>query len=60
MVRFPEPNYDTFKTDMGWVIDLGRGLDIYQRYEADWFSPLLRMPVLRAVRNCTVNYSRTE
>ncbi|OZG55444.1 ATP-dependent Lon protease [Bifidobacterium tissieri] len=50
----------SIRTETGWVIDFGRGLDIYQRYEADWFSPLLRMPALRAVRNFTVNYSRTE
>lgn len=29
-------------------------------YDAEWFSPLLRMPVLRPVKNFTVNYSRAE
>ncbi|RSX52433.1 BREX system Lon protease-like protein BrxL [Bifidobacterium callimiconis] len=50
----------SIRTDTGWVIDLGRGLDIYQRYDAEWFSPLLRMPVLRPVKNFAVNYSRVE
>ncbi|WP_165777279.1 BREX system Lon protease-like protein BrxL [Bifidobacterium primatium] len=51
----------SIKTDTGWIIDMGRGLDIYQRFDTSWFSPLLRMPQLRPVsKDFTVNYSRAD
>ncbi|MBW3088260.1 BREX system Lon protease-like protein BrxL [Bifidobacterium sp. 82T24] len=60
--EFKDNIHDRFiKTDTGWIIDLGKGLDIYQRFDTSWFSPLLRMPQIRPVsKDFTVNYSRTD
>lgn len=47
--------------DTGWRIMLGRGLDIFQRYDdTNWFNPQVRHQRLRSVREFTVTYLRAE
>lgn len=59
---FTENIHDrSIKTDTGWVIVPGRGLDIFQRYnDSDWLNPLTRHQGLRRVRTFAVSYIRKE
>ena len=46
-------------TDTGWVIDLGRGLDVYESFT--WSSPFdlrITLPHLRRTKEITINVSR--
>ncbi len=46
-------------TDSGWVIDMGRGLDIYENYQSiSKFDPRLALPKLRQKKETTINISR--
>lgn len=46
-------------TDTGWVIDLGRGLDIYEAYTPlSQFDPRYAIPQLRRTKDTTINVSR--
>ncbi|KAB7791322.1 BREX system Lon protease-like protein BrxL [Bifidobacterium leontopitheci] len=47
-------------TDTGWEISLGRGLDIFQRYDESWLNPQLRQQSLRRVKQFTVHYMRKD
>ena len=58
--EFSESGHDrSIVTDTGWLVILGRGLDIYQRYsDSDWFNPLTRQQNLRRVKEFSVTYQR--
>lgn len=46
-------------TDTGWVIDLGRGLDVYDAYTPlSQFDPRYAIPHLRRTKEITINISR--
>ena len=46
-------------TDTGWVIDLGRGLDVYEAYTPlSQFDPRYAIPHLRRTKEITINVSR--
>jgi len=46
-------------TDTGWVIDLGRGLDVYEAYTAlSQFDPRYAIPHLRRTKEITINVSQ--
>ena len=48
-------------TDTGWVIDLGRGLDVYEAYTAlSQFDPRYAIPHLRRTKEITINVSRED
>lgn len=49
------------KTDTGWVIDLGRGLDVYERFQAlSRFDPRFDLMELRRTKGFTFNAQRAE
>lgn len=49
------------RTDTGWKISLGRGLDIFQKgNESDWLSPQNRIQQMRRVKSCTFIYRRDD
>ena len=46
-------------TDTGWVIDLGRGLDVYESFTwSSPFDPRITLPHLRRTKEITINFSR--
>ncbi|WP_223852078.1 BREX system Lon protease-like protein BrxL [Bifidobacterium myosotis] len=45
-------------TDTGWIVILGRGLDIFQQYDTSWLNPMTRQQQLRKVREFSVVYQR--
>ena len=46
--QFSETAHDRWiKTDTGWDIILGKGLDMFQKFDADWLNPQLRQQSLR-------------
>ena len=46
-------------TDTGWVIDLGRGLDVYESFTwSSPFEPRITLPHLRRTKEITINVSR--
>ena len=46
-------------TDTGWVIDLGRGLDVYESFTwSSPFDPRITLPHLRRTKEITINVSR--
>ena len=46
-------------TDTGWVINLGRGLDVYEAYTPlSQFDPRYAIPQLRRTKDTTINVSR--
>ena len=46
-------------TDTGWVIDLGRGLDVYESFTwSSPFDPRITLPHLRRTKDTTINVSR--
>ena len=48
-------------TDTGWVIDLGRGLDVYEAYTPlSQFDPRYAIPHLRRTREITINVSKED
>ena len=48
-------------TDTGWLISLGRGLDIFQKFDdGNWLNPMIRNQQLRRVKECTVMYQRID
>ena len=48
-------------TDTGWVIDLGRGLDVYESFTwSSPFDPRITLPHLRRTKEITINVSREE
>lgn len=60
-VRFEEGLHDrSIVADNGWRINPGRGLDIYQRYEADALSLTGRMQQFRPVKAFGVTYLRED
>ncbi|NEG54806.1 BREX system Lon protease-like protein BrxL [Bifidobacterium platyrrhinorum] len=56
--EFSTTAHDRFiVTDTGWRISLGRGLDIYQRYDdKNWLNPQLRRQNLRQIKEFSVDY----
>ena len=45
-------------TDTGWVIDLGRGLDVYESFTwSSPFDPRITLPHLRRTKEITINVS---
>ena len=46
-------------TDTGWVIDLGRGLDVYENFTwSSPFDPRITLPHLRRTKEITINVSK--
>ena len=46
-------------TDTGWVIDLGRGLDVYESFTwSSPFDPRITLPHLRRTKEITINVSK--
>ncbi|PJM80180.1 BREX system Lon protease-like protein BrxL [Bifidobacterium scaligerum] len=59
--EFSDTAHDrSIETDTGWIIALGRGLDIFQQYDTNWLSPLTRQQQLRRVREFSVIYQRAK
>ncbi len=49
------------KTDTGWYIGMGRGLDIYQRYDNDWLNPQTRHQGLRRLsKDFNITYAHNK
>lgn len=49
------------RTDTGWKISFGRGLDIFQKgNDNDWLSPQNRIQQMRRVKSCTFIYRKDE
>lgn len=59
---FDETIHDRqLRTDTGWKVSLGRGLDIFQKgNESDWLSPQNRIQQMRRVKSCTFIYRRDD
>ena len=57
-----EPFHDrSITTDTGWVIDLGRGLDVYENFTwSSPFDPRIALPHLRRTKEITINVSRED
>ena len=57
-----EPFHDrSITTDTGWVIDLGRGLDVYENFTwSSPFDPRIALPHLRRTREITINVSKED
>ena len=55
-----EPFHDRLvTTDTGWIIDIGRGLDIYDSFNpTSNFDPRYALPELRRAKDVTINVSR--
>ena len=48
-------------TDTGWVIDLGRGMDVYENFSrSSPFDPRITLPHLRRTKEITINVSRED
>ena len=46
-------------TDTGWVIDLGRGLDVYENFSwSSPFDPRITLPHLRRTKEITINVNQ--
>lgn len=61
MIDAPLLHDRSIVTDNGWKIILGRGLDIFQWYEAkDAFDFTNRLQCNRRLRGCTITYVREE
>ncbi|PWG66477.1 BREX system Lon protease-like protein BrxL [Bifidobacterium callitrichidarum] len=59
--EFSDTGHDrSIVTDTGWIITLGRGLDIFQPYDSDWLNPLTRQQRLRRVKEFSVIYQRIQ
>lgn len=50
----------SISTDTGWIIMLGRGLDVFQPFGIDWLDLRLRQQYFRQVREFTIAYMRKE
>lgn len=49
------------RTDTGWKISFGRGLDIFQKgNDNDWLNPQNRIQQMRRVKSCTFFYRRDD
>jgi ATP-dependent Lon protease len=48
------------RTDNGWRINLGRGLDIFQKFEGGWFDLSTTRQEFRQIRAFYVTYSRED
>ena len=57
-----DPFHDrSIVTDTGWVIDLGRGLDVYENFTwSSPFDPRIALPHLRRTREITINVSKED
>ncbi len=44
--------------DTGWLIVLGRGLDVFQTFDTSWFDLRLRQQIYRQVKEFTITYVR--
>jgi len=56
--QFNESIHDRYiQTDTGWHVDLGRGLDIYQRFDTSWFSVTSRQQRYRQVKDFGITYT---
>ncbi|QPL04895.1 MULTISPECIES: BREX system Lon protease-like protein BrxL [Actinomyces] len=44
--------------DTGWLIVLGRGLDVFQPFDTSWFDLRLRQQIYRQVKEFTITYVR--
>ena len=44
--------------DTGWLIVLGRGLDVFQPFDTSWFDLRLRQQVYRQVKEFSITYVR--
>ena len=57
-----DPFHDrSIVTDTGWVIDLGRGLDVYENFSwSSPFNPRIALPHLRRTKEITINVSRED
>lgn len=55
-----EPFHDRLvTTDTGWIIDIGRGLDIYDSFNpTSSFDPRYALPELRRAKDVTININR--
>ena len=59
--EFSDTAHDrSIETDTGWIITLGRGLDIFQYYDSSWLNPLARQQQLRKVKEFSVIYQRKQ
>lgn len=57
--EFSDTAHDRYiESDTGWIVTLGRGLDIFQQYDASWLSPMARKQQLRKVKEFNVIYQR--
>jgi ATP-dependent Lon protease len=50
----------SIRTDQGWVIDLGRGLDIFQKVSDDFLDLASRYPGRRPLRAFTLTTHRLD
>ncbi|WP_136313684.1 BREX system Lon protease-like protein BrxL [Actinomyces procaprae] len=58
---FSETIHDrSITTDTGWIIMLGRGLDVFQPFDTDWLDLRLRQQYFRQVREFTIAYMRKQ
>ncbi|NLG10555.1 MAG: BREX system Lon protease-like protein BrxL, partial [Coriobacteriaceae bacterium] len=58
-IEYSETIHDrSIKTDTGWLISLGRGLDIFQQFDTSWFDPRLRQQRYRQVKEFEITYMR--
>jgi len=56
---FSESIHDrSIKADTGWLIILGRGLDVFQPFDTNWLDPRLRQQRYRAVKEFELTYLR--
>lgn len=50
----------SISADTGWLIVLGRGLDVFQPFDTDWLDLRLRQQRYRQVKEFTVTYMRRD
>lgn len=58
--EFADDFHDRFiRTDTGWRINMGKGFDIYQKFDNNWLNPALRYQELRTIyEDTSFSYSR--
>jgi ATP-dependent Lon protease len=59
--EFSETLHDrSIQADSGWLIVLGRGLDVFQPFDTNWLDLRLRQQRYRAVKEFEITYVRQE
>jgi len=56
----PKIHDRSIQADTGWTIILGRGLDIFQPFDPDWYDLRLRQQQFRQIKEFGITYLRQQ